>query len=429
MLTYLLVWVVGLGSLGMYLAAFFFPELHRKNDLIWSGIGMFYALVLWVYSDRIRGGFLLGQTAGVALLVWLGWQTFQLRLQLTPAEQKTPIPDTTALKEKLAGLINFGRTRLGSAPGEVKPNAPSAPSLPRVSAPSILESEPGIPKPPPSMPEPASDLEDEWDSPPLGETDQPAPTAPATSPKVSQQSLSSSGNVSNPRGQAQALSRNIDLAQLRERAQGVFAAGRKQLQRFGILRQDSPPLPVSPPPSPVLTEEHPPAESAPAPVISVVTDVIEVIQTPDGVVEVEILEVIETIESPLEPPVQPETEINEPEAISEVVPISSPEAAVQAQAIDVSEVAETATIPPETHDAVVPDPEFSPDPEPSPPPESDPETLPDSTLATEATTISEPAVVDFNPEKIGRELMEEPEPEGEVITETSDNEWPPRPID
>ncbi|MBW4552337.1 MAG: hypothetical protein KME35_14695 [Aphanocapsa sp. GSE-SYN-MK-11-07L] len=111
MLTYLLVWIVALGSLGIYLTAFFFPELHRKNDLIWSGVGLFYALVLWVYSDRIRGGFLLGQTAGVALLVWLGWQTWQLRRELTPADLKTPIP--ADLKDKLTGLVATVQSKLG----------------------------------------------------------------------------------------------------------------------------------------------------------------------------------------------------------------------------------------------------------------------------------------------------------------------------
>ncbi|MBD2021794.1 Ycf66 family protein, partial [Leptolyngbya sp. FACHB-36] len=75
MLAYLLALVVALGSFALYMAAFFFPEVHRKNDFIWSGVGLFYALVLWVCGERITGGVLLGQTASVALLGWLGWQT------------------------------------------------------------------------------------------------------------------------------------------------------------------------------------------------------------------------------------------------------------------------------------------------------------------------------------------------------------------
>ncbi len=92
MLTYLLAIAVSLGSFGLYMTAFFFPELHRKYDLVWSGVGLFYGLVLWVCAGRITGGLLLGQIASVALLGWLGWQTLQLRLAVTPIEQRTQMP-------------------------------------------------------------------------------------------------------------------------------------------------------------------------------------------------------------------------------------------------------------------------------------------------------------------------------------------------
>lgn len=89
MLTFILALVVGLGSFALYLAAFFYPELHRKGDLIWSGVGLFYALVLWVCAERITGGVLLGQMASVSLLGWLGWQTLAARSGQTPAEQRS----------------------------------------------------------------------------------------------------------------------------------------------------------------------------------------------------------------------------------------------------------------------------------------------------------------------------------------------------
>lgn len=92
MLTYLLAIAVGLGSFGLYMSAFFLPELHRKYDLVWSGVGLFYSLVLWVCAERITGGLLLGQMASVALLGWLGWQTLKLRLAATPIDQRTQIP-------------------------------------------------------------------------------------------------------------------------------------------------------------------------------------------------------------------------------------------------------------------------------------------------------------------------------------------------
>jgi hypothetical protein len=98
MLSYVLALVVGLGSLAIYLAAFLFPEIHRKNDFIWSGIGLFYALVLLVFAPIIMGGLLLGHLASVALLVWFGWQTLSLRRQLTPEVQRTPIPTLELIK-------------------------------------------------------------------------------------------------------------------------------------------------------------------------------------------------------------------------------------------------------------------------------------------------------------------------------------------
>lgn len=89
MLAHILALVVGFSSFVLYMAAFFYPEVHRKNDFIWSGIGMFYALVLWVYAGRITGGILLGQAASVTLLGWLGWQTLKMRRDLTPYDQQT----------------------------------------------------------------------------------------------------------------------------------------------------------------------------------------------------------------------------------------------------------------------------------------------------------------------------------------------------
>lgn len=100
MLTYLLAIVVALGSFTLYMAAFFFPEIHRKYDLTWSGVGMFYALVLWVCAGRITGGVLLGQMAATALIGWFAWQTLELRWQATPIAQRTQVsPSANSLGE------------------------------------------------------------------------------------------------------------------------------------------------------------------------------------------------------------------------------------------------------------------------------------------------------------------------------------------
>ncbi len=91
MLANLLAVVVGLGSLGFYLAAFILPEVHRRSDFFWSGVGMFYAVVLWYCARQMNGAVLLGQTASVGLLLWFGYQTLLMRRETTPPNQQTPI--------------------------------------------------------------------------------------------------------------------------------------------------------------------------------------------------------------------------------------------------------------------------------------------------------------------------------------------------
>jgi len=104
MLAYVLALVIGIGSLGIYIAAFFFPEVHRKQDFFWSGVGLFYALILWVCAGRITGGVLLGQMASVALLGWFGWQTLTLRRAIASPDQQTPIPSQSELQAKFKNI-------------------------------------------------------------------------------------------------------------------------------------------------------------------------------------------------------------------------------------------------------------------------------------------------------------------------------------
>ncbi|WP_309741055.1 MULTISPECIES: Ycf66 family protein [unclassified Chamaesiphon] len=89
MLAYILAVLVGTSSVGLYLWAFLFPEIHRKQDFIWSGVGLFYALFLWLYARQVTGGILVGQTTSVALLGWFGWETFKLRRQLVPIDRSS----------------------------------------------------------------------------------------------------------------------------------------------------------------------------------------------------------------------------------------------------------------------------------------------------------------------------------------------------
>lgn len=106
MLAHILALTVGIGSIALYASAFFFPEIHRKNDFILSGLGFFYALVLWIFAPRITGGLLLGHVASVTLLGWFGWQTLSLRRQLTPTAQQTQIPSADAVKTNIKQQVS-----------------------------------------------------------------------------------------------------------------------------------------------------------------------------------------------------------------------------------------------------------------------------------------------------------------------------------
>jgi hypothetical protein len=154
MLAYILAVLVGTGSVGLYLSAFFFPEIHRKQDFIWSGAGFFYALILWIYARQETGGILLGQTTSVVLLGWLAWQNLQLRRQLVPVNQQTPIPSTTKIKEKL-GVKQPVAKQATPKQSVVKPATPPEPKstdqVPQVSTttpaqPTALPANPPAPK-------------------------------------------------------------------------------------------------------------------------------------------------------------------------------------------------------------------------------------------------------------------------------------------
>jgi Ycf66 protein N-terminus len=118
MLAYILAVLVGTGSVGLYISAFFFPEIHRKQDFIWSGVGFFYALVLWIYARQETGGILVGQVASVSLLGWFAWQTLKLRRQLVPINQQTPIPTKTKLKEQLGLKQPTPKTVMSTTPAK-----------------------------------------------------------------------------------------------------------------------------------------------------------------------------------------------------------------------------------------------------------------------------------------------------------------------
>jgi gas vesicle protein len=119
MLTYLLAFAVALGSLALYLSAFLYPEIHRKGDLVWSGVGLFYALVIWVCAKQITGGLLLGQMAGASLLGWFAWQTVNFRWQEnSPAQSLVAGFSLGDLKQRAS--TGFTQENLTKATGELQ---------------------------------------------------------------------------------------------------------------------------------------------------------------------------------------------------------------------------------------------------------------------------------------------------------------------
>lgn len=128
MLALILAATVALASLIFFFSAFFAPKLHRQDDFFWSGVGLFYALVLWVCAQRLTGGVLLGQLAAVALILGFAWQTLKLRSAL--ANSAVPLESTGF---SFLGWLQGGRRsapKVGAptpAPAVVEPVVPEVP--------------------------------------------------------------------------------------------------------------------------------------------------------------------------------------------------------------------------------------------------------------------------------------------------------------
>lgn len=107
MLPYILAIAVALASFILFIGAFALPKLHRQDDFLWSGVGFFYALVLWVCAGRLTGGVLLGQAAATLLLLAFGWQTLKLRRALAYPDSQTDLEGFSLTQ----WLGSFGRGR------------------------------------------------------------------------------------------------------------------------------------------------------------------------------------------------------------------------------------------------------------------------------------------------------------------------------
>ncbi|MEM9275805.1 MAG: Ycf66 family protein [Cyanobacteria bacterium P01_F01_bin.143] len=119
MLPYGLAIAVGLSSSILFLTAFFMPKIHRQDDFFWSGLGFFYALILWFCASQFTGTLLLGQLAVVALLISFSWQVIQLRKALiNPGEQKKL--DKFSVTGFIGGLFNRSPQAVSSKPEKVE---------------------------------------------------------------------------------------------------------------------------------------------------------------------------------------------------------------------------------------------------------------------------------------------------------------------
>lgn len=120
MLAVILALTVGLASLVFFFSAFFAPKLHRKDDFLWSGVGFFYALVLWICSQRLTGGVLLGQGAATVLILTFAWQTLKLRAVVANAEN---LPELNSFS--LLDWLSGGRRKAKTVKSQATPQSPA----------------------------------------------------------------------------------------------------------------------------------------------------------------------------------------------------------------------------------------------------------------------------------------------------------------
>ena len=139
MLSYALAIAVATSSLVLFLTAFLMSDIHRKDDFLWSGVGLIYALVLWYCARNITGAVLLGQAAATALLVSYSWQTLKLRRAIAnpdrAAETKT---NNFSVLQKINSLLKRNKP----------PVQPAVPSVKTTVTPKVTEEEITLPDTP-----------------------------------------------------------------------------------------------------------------------------------------------------------------------------------------------------------------------------------------------------------------------------------------
>jgi hypothetical protein len=111
MLSYALAIAVAISSLILFSTAFVMSKIHRKDDFLWSGVGLFYALVLWYCAKNITGTVLLGQAAATVLIVSYSWQTIKLRRAIANPVQATETKNFSVV-QSITGLWQRGKAKI-----------------------------------------------------------------------------------------------------------------------------------------------------------------------------------------------------------------------------------------------------------------------------------------------------------------------------
>ncbi|MGB5632256.1 MAG: Ycf66 family protein [Waterburya sp.] len=123
MLSYALAIAVAISSLVLFSTAFLMSDLHRKDDFLWSGVGLFYALVLWYCAKNITGAVLLGQAAATALLVSYNWQTLKLRKAIANPAKAAEINNFSVV-QSISGLLKRKKPQVQSETPVKTPTKP-----------------------------------------------------------------------------------------------------------------------------------------------------------------------------------------------------------------------------------------------------------------------------------------------------------------
>lgn len=117
-------------------------DIHRKDDFLWSAVGLFYALVLWFCARNITGAVLLGQASAAVLLVSFVWQTLKLRKAISQLAEGIDNP------EQAIAINNFSVLQAVNGLLKGKKNKPqvAATSSVKESPDVVTESEIAIPQ-------------------------------------------------------------------------------------------------------------------------------------------------------------------------------------------------------------------------------------------------------------------------------------------